>query len=46
MGLVPLMISMFVLMGATFTAVYAKKAFVQEVNRKHKMEIFEKIDWT
>ena len=46
MGLVPLMVSMFVLMGATFTAVYAKKLFVHEVNRKHKMEIFENIDWT
>ena len=46
MGLVPLMVSMFVLMGATFTAVYAKKLFINEVNRKHKLEIFEKIDWT
>ena len=46
MGLTPLVVSMGILMLTSFMAVFAKKAFVTEINKKEKRDFFSKIDWT
>ncbi len=46
LGLTPLVVSMGILMLTSFMAVFAKKAFVTEINKKEKRDFFAKIDWT
>lgn len=45
-GLAPLMISMSILMVASFAAVFAKKIFLFEVRKQEKRDFFKSIDWT
>ena len=46
LGLTPLVVSMGILMLTSFMAVFAKKTFVTEINKKEKRDFFAKIDWT
>lgn len=46
LGLAPQVISMGIIMATSFFAVFAKKLFVTEVNKKEKRDFFAKIDWT
>ena len=40
------MISMTILMVASFAAVFAKKVYLYEVNKQERRDFFKSIDWT
>ena len=46
LGLAPALISASILMAASTAAVFAKRTYVAELQRKEKQEFFQSIDWT